>query len=96
MEYKISNDLGLITISEDVLLKVAGYAALECYGIVAMSSKRAKDGFVEWLGKENLTKGVQVNITDAGIELLVRETERLNQQLDNGRDILKCTSAGDE
>ena len=69
MEYKISNDLGLITSSEDVLLKVAGYAALECYGIVAMSSKRAKDGFVEWLGKENLTKGVQVNITDAGIDI---------------------------
>ena len=69
MEYKISNDLGLITISEDVLLKVPGYAALECYGIVAMSSKRAKDGFVEWLGKENLTKGVQVNITEAGIDI---------------------------
>lgn len=69
MEYKISNDLGLITISEDVLLKVAGYAALECFGIVAMSSKRAKDGFVEWLGKENLTKGVQVNITEAGIDI---------------------------
>ena len=69
MEYKISNDLGLITISEDVLLKVAGYAALECYGIAAMSSKRAKDGFVEWLGKENLTKGVQVNITEAGIDI---------------------------
>ena len=69
MEYKISNDLGLITISEDVLLKVAGYAALECYGIVAMSSKRAKDGFVEWLGKENLTKGVQVNITETGIDI---------------------------
>ena len=69
MEYKISNDLGLITISEDVLLKVAGYAALEGYGIVAMSSKRAKDGFVEWLGKENLTKGVKVNITEAGIDI---------------------------
>ena len=55
MECKINNDLGVITISEDVLLKVAGYAALECYGIVAMSSKRAKDGFVEWLGRENLT-----------------------------------------
>ena len=54
MEYKISNDLGLITISEDVLLKVAGYAALECYGIVAMSSKRAKDGFVEWLGQRDV------------------------------------------
>ncbi|MBP3427825.1 MAG: Asp23/Gls24 family envelope stress response protein [Clostridia bacterium] len=69
MECRINNDLGQITISEDVLLKVAGYAALECYGIVAMSSKRAKDGFVEWLGRENLTKGVRVNVTDGGIDI---------------------------
>ena len=71
MEYKISNDLGLITISEDVLLKVAGYAALECYGIVAMSSKRAKDGFVEWLGNENMTgaKVRRVNISVEGIRV---------------------------
>ena len=69
MECKINNDLGQITISEDVLLKVAGYAALECYGIVAMSSKRAKDGFVELLGRENLTKGVQINVTDGGIDI---------------------------
>ena len=69
MECKINNDLGQITITEDVLLKVAGYAALECYGIVAMSSKRAKDGFVEWLGRENLTKGVRINVTDDGIDI---------------------------
>ena len=69
MECKINNDLGQITIAEDVLLKVAGYAALECYGIVAMSSKRAKDGFVEWLGRENLTKGVRINVTDEGIDI---------------------------
>ena len=68
-ESKIKNDIGTIYITEDVMLKVVGYAALECYGIVAMSSKRAKDGFVEWLGKENLTKGVQVNITEAGIDI---------------------------
>ena len=69
MEFKINNDLGQITISEDVLLKVAGYAALECYGMVAMSSKRAKDGFVEWLGRETLTKGVRVNVTEGGIDI---------------------------
>ena len=69
MECKINNDLGQIMIAEDVLLKVAGYAALECYGIVAMSSKRAKDGFVEWLGRENLTKGVRINVTDEGIDI---------------------------
>ena len=60
MDCKIKTDLGTIYITEDVLLKVVGYAALECYGIVAMSSKRAKDGFVEWLGRENLTRGVQI------------------------------------
>ena len=38
MDCKIKNDIGTIYITEDVLLKVVGYAALECYGIVAMSS----------------------------------------------------------
>ncbi|MBE5768209.1 MAG: Asp23/Gls24 family envelope stress response protein [Clostridiales bacterium] len=60
MECKIKNDIGTVFISEDVMLKVVGYAALECYGIVAMSSKRAKDGLVEWLGRENLARGVQI------------------------------------
>lgn len=60
MECKIVNDVGTIYITEEVMLKVVGYAALECYGIVAMSSRRAKDGFVEWLGRENLSKGVQI------------------------------------
>jgi len=48
MDCKIKNDIGTIYITEDVLLKVVGYAALECYGIV------------EWLGRENLSKGVQI------------------------------------
>ena len=66
MECKIKNDIGTVYITEDVMLKVAGYAALECYGIVAMSSKRATDGLVEWLGRENLAKGVQIrNVDDA-------------------------------
>ena len=64
MDCKVQNDFGTIYISEDVLLKVVGYAALECYGIVAMSSKRMKDGVVEWLGRENLSKGVSVRMED--------------------------------
>ena len=65
MECKIKNDLGTIYIAEDVMMKVVGYAALECYGIVAMSGKKATDGIVEWLGRENLTKGVQIrNVGD--------------------------------
>lgn len=60
MECKIKNDIGTTYISDDVMMKVVGYAALECYGIVAMSGKRATDGLVEWLGRENLSKGVQI------------------------------------
>ena len=69
MECKIKNDLGTISIAEDVMLKVVGYAALECYGIVAMCSKRAKDGLVEWLGRENLSKGVQVRLVDDQLDV---------------------------
>ena len=69
MECKVKNDIGTIYISEDVLLKVVGYAALECFGIVAMSSKRAKDGLVEWLGRENLSKGVQVRMVEDQLDV---------------------------
>ena len=69
MECKIKNDLGTIYIAEDVMLKVVGYAALECYGIVAMCSKRAKDGLVEWLGRENLSKGVSVRLVDDQLDV---------------------------
>ena len=65
MECKVKNEYGTIYIAEDVMMKVAGYAALECYGIVAMSSRRATDGIVEWLGRENLSKGIQLrNVGD--------------------------------
>ena len=65
MECKVKNDLGTIYIAEDVMMKVVGYAALECYGIVAMSGKKATDGIAEWLGRENLSKGVQIrNVGD--------------------------------
>lgn len=69
MECRIKNEIGTIFITEDVMLKVVGYAALECYGIVAMSSKRAKDGIVEWLGRENLSKGVQLRMVDDKIDV---------------------------
>lgn len=64
MECKFNNDLGTITIPDTVLSMVAGYAALECYGIVAMASKRATDGIVELLGRENLSRGVRLGIEE--------------------------------
>lgn len=60
MPGKISNELGTIYISEDLLANIAGLAAMECYGLVGMASKKGKDGIVELLKRENLSKGVKV------------------------------------
>ena len=60
MDCKFQTELGAVTVNEEVLLKVAGYAALECYGIVGMAAKRTTDGFVQLMGRENLGRGVRV------------------------------------
>ncbi|RBP41114.1 Asp23/Gls24 family envelope stress response protein [Garciella nitratireducens] len=60
MPGKIHNKLGTIYISEDLLANIAGLAAMECYGLVGMASKKGRDGIVELLKRENLSKGVKV------------------------------------
>ena len=64
MSLKIKNDLGTISINNDVVARVAGLAAMECYGVVGMASKSAKDGIVQLLKMENLTKGLKMSIED--------------------------------
>ncbi|NLI59981.1 MAG: Asp23/Gls24 family envelope stress response protein [Clostridiales bacterium] len=49
-----------MVIADEVIATLAGVSAIECYGIVGMASKRATDGIVELLGRENLSKGVKV------------------------------------
>ena len=60
MDFKFNTELGLVTVNEDVLVRVAGYATLDCYGIVGMASKRSTDGIVQLMGRENLGRGVRV------------------------------------
>ncbi|MDD2482143.1 MAG: Asp23/Gls24 family envelope stress response protein [Lutispora sp.] len=61
MPGKMKTEFGEINISDDVLASLAGLATTECYGIVGMASKSAKDGIVELLKRENLSKGVKVS-----------------------------------
>ena len=68
-ECKIKNELGTISVVEDVITTVAGYAAIECIGIVAMASKRATDGLVELLGRENLKRGVRAVLNEDSVSI---------------------------
>ena len=61
---KIKNELGTIAIDVEVIAKVAGVTATECYGIVGMAAKSMRDGLVHLLKKESLTKGVRVRTND--------------------------------
>lgn len=68
-ECKIKNELGTISVVEGVITTVAGYAAIECIGIVAMASKRATDGLVELLGRENLKRGVRAVLNEDSVSI---------------------------
>ena len=60
MDYKFNTELGCVTVDENIIIRVAGYAALNCYGIVGMASKRSTDGIVQMIGRENLGRGIRV------------------------------------
>jgi len=65
MALEIKNDLGHVSISDDVIASVAGGTAVSCYGIIGMASKnQVKDGITEILGKENYSKGIIVKKDD--------------------------------
>ncbi len=62
MAAELVTDIGKITIADDLVASIAGYAAVENYGIVGMNSKKAGDSLVELFGKDNLRRGVKVTV----------------------------------
>lgn len=52
---------GTITFASEVIATIAGLAAIDIKGVAGMSGGFA-DGFVELLGRKNLTKGIKVEV----------------------------------
>lgn len=62
MTVEMSTPLGKIDVTEEVIARIAGGAAMEVFGLVGMASRKAlKDGIAELLGRDNLSKGVVVH-----------------------------------
>jgi uncharacterized alkaline shock family protein YloU len=59
---------GAINIANDVLADIAGYAALESYGIVGMAAPTKADGVAQLLPRQKLRKGVKVASSGDGVE----------------------------
>lgn len=61
MTIELSNQMGKVFVTNNVIANVAGIAAMEVFGLVGMASrKQFKDGISELLGRENLQKGIEV------------------------------------
>lgn len=60
---------GELTIAEDVITDLAGYAALESYGIVGMAAPTLSDGIAKLLSASRLRRGINVERTDDAIDI---------------------------
>jgi uncharacterized alkaline shock family protein YloU len=60
---------GGLSISNDVIADLAGNAALESYGVVAMASPTLQDGIAKMLPKQRLRRGIQVENTEKGVKV---------------------------
>lgn len=61
MPMQLASENGKIDVADQVVAVIAGSAALDCYGLVGMASRKGlKDGIAELLGRENLSRGVEV------------------------------------
>ncbi len=70
MSIQIENDHGKIDITNDVIARVVGEAAVECYGVVGMASKhQIRDGLTEILRKENFSRGIIVRNAGADMQI---------------------------
>lgn len=71
MSRSVFNDLGRITLSEEVISTIAGLAASECPGIAGMASSKLKDGLADLLGRENLTRGIEVKVDQDRVDIML-------------------------
>jgi uncharacterized alkaline shock family protein YloU len=81
---------GAVHIANDVLADLAGYAALESYGVVGMASPTLADGVVQLLPRQKLRKGVKVVSGDDGVSVdlfvVIEHGTKLNEVSHNLAD----------
>lgn len=60
MPFESNTELGKIVWTEEAIATLAGATASECPGVVGMAARGVSDGLAELLGRESLSKGVDV------------------------------------
>lgn len=92
---EMTNELGQVNISDEVIGIIAGVAAMECYGLVGMANRNIQDGLSELLRREQLNRGVDVQVEPNGVVLdlyiIVEYGTNIGQVARNVMDKVKYT-----
>ncbi|MDO4284353.1 MAG: Asp23/Gls24 family envelope stress response protein [Eubacteriales bacterium] len=62
----MNTHMGNISIDNEVIAQYAGTVATECFGIVGMAGVNMKEGFVNLLKKDSMTRGISVSLSANG------------------------------
>lgn len=65
----IHTGMGNIQVDNEVIAQYAGSVAVECFGIVGMTTVKVYDGLAKLLKLENLTRGIQVSLNNDKLTL---------------------------
>ncbi len=66
---RLDTGYGEVTIDNEVLEKVAGVTAVECYGIVGMAMVNVTSGIAKLLKGDSITKGISLRVDDNCIQI---------------------------
>ncbi len=64
MAVKTSNKYGRISTNDEAIALVAGYSALDCYGVHELVSRKLTDSIAELFNKQPYGSGVKVTTDD--------------------------------
>jgi uncharacterized alkaline shock family protein YloU len=60
---------GELNITDAVITELAGYAALESYGVVGMTAPSVQDGIAKLLPMRRLQRGILMRVDDEGVTI---------------------------
>ncbi len=59
---------GGLSVANEVIVDMIGYAALESYGVVGMAAPTLTDGIAKLLPANRLRRGIEIEVTEEGIK----------------------------
>ena len=89
MAAELKNDKGTVTISNEVIAKIAGYTATNCYGVVGMSIRTGRDGLASLLKKESMDKGIKVKVSGDTVDIAMYVIMQYGVNVGTVGDIIK-------